>query len=150
MDSIDKSILKILQENARMPIKDIAARVSLSSPAVSTRIAKMERDGIIGGYGVQLNRERLGYLITAYVEVEMEPSLKPKFHDEIESCDNVLECCGVTGHYSQILKAAFRTTNDLDAFLTRVQTYGRTSTHIVLSSHIPPRDNLIDAEQTDD
>ena len=150
MDSIDKSILKILQKNARMPIKDIASKVSLSSPAVSTRISKMERDGIIQSYGVQLNRERLGFLITAYVEVEMEPSLKPKFYKEIENCDNVLECCGVTGQYSQILKAAFRSTNDLDTFLTRLQTYGRTSTHIVLSPHVPPRDNLIDSEITDD
>ena len=149
MDAIDKSILKLLQENARMPIKDIAAKVALSSPAVSTRIAKLEREGLIRGYEVCLDREKLGYLITAYVEVEMEPSLKPKFHKEIENCKNVLECCGVTGQYSQILKAAFRTTRDLEAFLSRVQTYGKTSTHIVLSPHVPARDHLLDAAETE-
>lgn len=146
MDAIDKMIIKILQQNARTPIKDIAGMVALSSPAVSTRIAKLERDGVIQQYTMRLDRERLGYHIVAYVQVEMDPSLKTKFQDEVRQCNNVLECCHVTGQYSQILKAAFKSTNDLDAFLTRVQTYGRTSTHIVLSAHIPPQDLLIDNE----
>ena len=144
MDSIDKKIIKILQKNARTPIKDIAAMVSLSSPAVSTRIAKLEKEGIIQEYNLRLNRERLGYHIIAYILVEMDPSLKPKFQEEVNNCNNVLECCHITGQYSQILKAAFKSTNDLDAFLTVIQTYGRTSTHIVLSAHVPPRDNLVD------
>ena len=144
MDSIDKKIIKILQKNARTPIKDIAAMVSLSSPAVSTRITKLEKEGVIQEYNLRLNRERLGYHIIAYILVEMDPSLKPKFQEEVVKCNNVLECCHITGQYSQILKAAFKSTNDLDAFLTIVQTYGRTSTHIVLSAHVPPRDNLID------
>lgn len=144
MDAIDKRIIKILQENARMPIKDIAAMVSLSSPAVSTRISKLERDGLVSAYTMQLDREKLGYHITAYIELEMEPSLKPKFHQEMETCTNVLECCNVTGQYSQILKAAFKSTSDLDVFLTKIQAFGRTSTHIVLAEHIRTRDNLID------
>ena len=145
MDSIDKKIIKILQQNARTPIKDIAAMVSLSSPAVSTRITKLEKEGVIQEYNLRLNRERLGYHIIAYILVEMDPSLKPKFQEEVVKCNNVLECCHITGQYSQILKAAFKSTNDLDAFLTTVQAYGRTSTHIVLSAHVPPRDNLIDS-----
>jgi len=144
MDSIDKKIIKILQENARMPIKEIASMVSLSSPAVSTRIAKLEKDGIIQEYNLRLNRERLGFHVIAYILVEMDPSLRSKFQEEVLKCNNVLECCHITGQYSQILKAAFKSTNDLDAFLTIIQNYGRTSTQIVLSAHVPPRDNLID------
>lgn len=146
MDGIDKKIIKILQENARTPIKDIAQEVSLSSPAVSTRIAKLEKDGYIKGYGVRLDRERLGYHITAYVLVEMEPPLKAKFHEEMSRCINVLECSTITGQYSHILKAAFRSTNDLDAFLTRIQAYAQTSTHVVLSPQISTRNLLIDGE----
>jgi len=145
MDAIDKKIIQSLQENARMPIKDISARIGLSSPAISIRIAKLEREGIISGYSMELNREKLGYHVTAYITVEMAPTLKEKFHNEFLDCPNVLECSSVTGACSQILKAVFRSTAELDAFLTRIQTYGRTSTHIVLSAHIPPRDLLIDA-----
>ena len=146
MDAVDKKIIQCLQENARMPIKDISAKIGLSSPAISIRIAKLEREGIIGGYTMELNREKLGYHVTAYITVEMVPSLKEKFHNEFVNCPNVLECSSITGECSQILKAVFRSTAELDAFLTRTQAYGRTSTHIVLSAHIPPRDNLIDCE----
>ncbi len=146
MDAIDRKIIRSLQENARMPIKDISAKIGLSSPAVSIRIAKLEREGVISGYGMQLNREKLGYHVTAYISVEMVPSLKEKFHKEFVDCPNVLECSSVTGQCSQILKAVFRSTAELDAFLTRIQTYGRTSTHIVLSAHIPPRDLLLGDE----
>ena len=129
-----------------MPIKDIASEVSLSSPAVSTRIGKLERDGIIREYNLRLNQEKLGYHITAFILVEMDPSVKEKFLEEMAQCSNVLECCYVTGHYSHILKVAFQSTGALDAFLTRIQNYGRTSTHIVLSSKIPYRDHLIEQE----
>lgn len=146
MDAIDKKIIKILQKNARTPIKDIASMVSLSSPAVSTRISKLEKDGIIRGYNLRLDRERLGYHIIAYIQVEMDPSLKMKFSEEMSRCNNVLECCNVTGQCSEIVKVAFKSTKELDAFLTVIQTYGRTSTHIVLSAHVPARDHLIDSE----
>lgn len=146
MDAIDKKIIRNLQENARIPIKDISARIGLSSPAVSIRISKLEKDGIISGYSMELNREKLGYHVTAYIEVDMVPSLKEKFHKEFAGCPNVLECSSVTGQCSQIMKAVFHSTAELDTFLSRIQTYGRTSTHIVLSAHIPPRDLLITAE----
>ncbi len=50
MDDIDRKILKILQDNARTSLKIIAEKTFLSSPAVSARIEKLEKDGIISGY----------------------------------------------------------------------------------------------------
>ena len=55
LDSIDKKIIDILQKNARTPIKEIAKEVFLSSPAVSARIEKLEKSGIIVGYQAQIN-----------------------------------------------------------------------------------------------
>ena len=49
MDDLDRKILSLLAHNARMPVKEIAEHVSLTSPAVSSRIHKLEADGIIGG-----------------------------------------------------------------------------------------------------
>ena len=51
MDRIDRKIIDILQTNARAPLKEIADRVFLSSPAVSARIAKLEKDGVLTGAG---------------------------------------------------------------------------------------------------
>ena len=55
LDAIDRKILKILQENARTPIKEIAKEVFLSSPAVSNRIEKLEHSGILTVYHAQMN-----------------------------------------------------------------------------------------------
>ena len=54
MDDLDHKIVQLLSENARMPVKDIAQKVSLTSPAVSSRIHRLEQEGIIGGYTVVL------------------------------------------------------------------------------------------------
>ena len=56
MDDLDRKILTLLAKNARMPVKEIAEKVSLTSPAVSSRIHKLETDGIISGYTVTQNR----------------------------------------------------------------------------------------------
>ena len=56
MDDLDRKILSLLAKNARMPVKEIAEQISLTSPAVSSRIHKLETDGIISGYTVPLHR----------------------------------------------------------------------------------------------
>ena len=58
MDELDRSILRLLAQNARMPVKEIAQRVSLTSPAVSSRIHRLEQEGVIGGYTVVQTRPR--------------------------------------------------------------------------------------------
>ena len=50
MDHIDRCIVDILQHNARLPVKEIASRVSLSSPAVCARIERLEKSGVLAGY----------------------------------------------------------------------------------------------------
>ncbi len=57
LDQVDFRIMELLQKNARMTLKDIAAQVYLTSPAVSARIDKMERFGVIEGYHARINPE---------------------------------------------------------------------------------------------
>ena len=140
MDKVDEKIIQMLQENARVPVKEIAKEVFLSSPAVSARIDRLTQEGLICGYHMAIDREKLGYSITAFVNLEMAPSQKPPFYDFIRACPNVLECCCVTGQYSQLIKVAFRSTAELDHFISSLQTFGRTSTQIVFSTQVPPRD----------
>ena len=62
MDLVDKKIVELLQNNARMTLKEISAQVYLTSPAVSARIDKMEREGIIEGYHAKINQKALQLL----------------------------------------------------------------------------------------
>ena len=140
MDKVDEKIIQMLQENARVPVKEIAKEVFLSSPAVSARIDRLTQEGLIRGYHMTIDREKLGYTITAFINLEMAPSQKPAFYTFIKACPNVLECDCVTGQYSQLIKVAFRNTIELDHFIGSVQQFGRTSTQIVFSTQVEPRD----------
>lgn len=100
LDDIDRKILKILQENARTSLKTIAEKTFLSSPAVSARIEKMEKDGIISGYHALIDPIRLGYHILAFINLNVDPDDKPKFYEFASNVPNVLECNCVTGEYS--------------------------------------------------
>lgn len=139
MDDIDRKILKLLQENARTSLKTIAESTFLSSPAVSARIEKLEKDGIIAGYHALVDPMKLGYHIIAFINLNVMPEDKPKFYAYAESIPNVLECNCVTGEYSMLMKVAFQSTMELDIFIGQLQKFGKTSTQIVFSTHVGPR-----------
>lgn len=139
LDHIDIEILNMLQKDASTPIKEIAANVFLSSPAVSARIERMERQGYIMGYHAQINPAALGYRVKAFICLEIEPVRKKEFYPYIKSCRNVIECNCVTGDYSMLLEVLFPDTVTLDQFIGELQTYGRTRTLIVFSTSVEHR-----------
>lgn len=139
MDEIDKKIVMQLQQNARTPLKTMAEHVFLSSPAVSARIERLEKEGIISGYGAKVNHAKLGYHITAFINLEIQPVQKEEFYPFVQACPNVLECNCVTGDFSMLLKVAFQDTMSLDAFILKLQRFGRTSTQIVFSTPVESR-----------
>ena len=61
MDKVDKKIITLLQRSARTPLKSLAERVFLSSPAVSARIERLEKEEVIIGYEAKVNQYKLGY-----------------------------------------------------------------------------------------
>ena len=146
MDKIDKKLITLLQQNARMPLKALAEKVFLSSPAVSARIERLEKEEIIEGYEVKINQLKLGYHITAFINLEVAPVQKPEFYPFIKSCPNVVECNCVTGTYSMLLKVVFPSTMELDTFIGQLQKFGRTSTQIVFSTPVAPRGIDVNAE----
>ena len=146
MDDIDRKILKLLQENARTSLKTIAEKTFLSSPAVSSRIERMEREGIILGYEAQVDPIKLGYHILAFINLNVLPEDKPKFYAYANGVPNILECSCVTREYSMLMKVAFPSTRELDIFVGQLQTYGKTSTQIVFSTHVGPRGVDVDSQ----
>ncbi len=140
MDKIDAKIITLLQKNARTPLKELAASVFLSAPAVSSRIDKLEKQGIIQGYNTVVDKQKLGYHITAYINLEISAKQKKDFYPFIEKCPNVIECSCVTGNFSMLIKVAFPSTQELDSFIGQLQNFGNTSTQIVFSTPVPHRE----------
>lgn len=139
MDHIDREILQILQHNARTSLKTIAEKTFLSSPAVSARIGKLEKDQVITGYQAQVNPMKLGYHILAFINLNVLPEDKQRFYQYAESIPNILECSSVTGEFSVMMKVAFESTAQLDTFLGQLQKFGKTSTQVVFATHVGPR-----------
>lgn len=139
LDDIDKKILRLLQASARVSLKTIAEKTFLSSPAVASRIDKLEKERVITGYHAQIDPMKLGYHIIAFINLDVVPEDKPKFYAYAESVPNILECSCVTGDFSMLMKVAFKSTMDLDLFIGQLQKFGKTSTQIVFSTHVGPR-----------
>ena len=129
LDNIDKMIITMLQENARMSLKEIAQKVYLSSPAVSARIDTLVQNGYIEGFHARINP----------INLEVSPIDKKDFYPYINSCKNVVECNCVTGDYSMLLEVLFPSTDELDQFIGELQKYGRTKTLIVFSTCVEYR-----------
>lgn len=139
LDEIDIKLITLLQENARYSLKQLAQKVYLSSPAVSARIERLEKLGIITGYHATVNLQKLGYHITAFINLAMNPDQKPVFYPFISACPNVIECNCVTGSYSMLIKVAYPSTQELDTFIGQLQQFGNTKTQIVFSTAVPHR-----------
>ena len=126
---MDHKILQLLAENARMPVKDIAQRVSLTSPAVSSRIHRLEQEGVIGGYTVVLRHEAL-------ISVLVDAATRASFLTMIEQEPQVLQCFRVTGSYNFIIKVSCTDIDALEHLLTKMQKMGSTNTQIILNTQL--------------
>ena len=139
LDKIDLKLMALLQENARYSLKQLAQEVYLSSPAVSARLEQLEQSGYISGYAAKIDPIKMGYHITAFINLEMSPELKGEFYPFAAACPNVVECNCVTGKYSMLLKVIFPSTMELDAFIGALQRFGPTQTQIVFSTPVETR-----------
>jgi Lrp/AsnC family leucine-responsive transcriptional regulator len=134
IDEMDVQILNLLKMNARMSLKEISGEVHLTTPALSARIEKLERAGFIKGYHADIDLEKIGYKIKAFIMISVLPEDQRKFYDFIQKEDCILECCHITGPFSMLLKVVFPSTSDLDTFIGQLQEFGRTETQVVFST----------------
>ena len=93
LDNIDKMIITMLQENARMSLKEIAQKVYLSSPAVSARIDTLVQNGYIEGFHARINPNKLGYHIKAFINRSVYRRITKVWQDKNTYC--VFNLCGV-------------------------------------------------------
>jgi len=132
MDQIDTDILLQLQRNAKISMKELAASVHLSSPAVIERVKKLEEQGMIEGYKAKVNLKKMQRTIQAII---LFKSIDCKsLSDFCNAHPDVLECYRVAGEISYIVKLATYSVETLEQFIDEAMPYGTPSTNIVLSS----------------
>ncbi len=117
MDRIDRNILRLLAEDARASVAQIAGRVGLSQSACTRRIQALEAAGHVTGYGARLNQRSLGFRVTALVDItlgtQVEEDLE-KFEAAVAGIDGIVECALVSGGQDYRLKIICRDLDDYE------------------------------------
>lgn len=139
LDATGRRILRELQEDARITFSELGRRVRLTPPAVAERVRRMEEAGIITGYRAEVNRERLGLPVTAFIRITARGTACARLGTDIRGFPEVLECHRVTGEEAYIAKVAVRSVEHLENLIDRVMPYGETITSIVLSAPVTHR-----------
>ncbi|MDQ3991922.1 MAG: Lrp/AsnC family transcriptional regulator [Actinomycetota bacterium] len=140
LDETGWRILRELQEGARVTLSELGRRVALTPPAVAERIRRMEETGLITGYRAEVDLERLGLPITAFIRWTAGRGTDCKsLGDVTQDIPEVLECHRVTGEESYMVKVAVRSVEHLQDLIDRMMPYGETTTSIVLSSPVTNR-----------
>ena len=137
LSTTDMKILTALLEDARYSSRQIAKNVGVSVGTVLSRIKKMEDEGLIKGYSVILDHEKLGYQLTVVTEITVAKGKLVETEQEIAKIPNVTGVYDVTGLTDAIIIAKFKSREDLGAFtkkLLALPYIERTNTHVVLTS----------------
>ncbi|GAB2837288.1 winged helix-turn-helix transcriptional regulator [Pseudoduganella ginsengisoli] len=108
LDKLDRKILRILQEDARISMKDLSEQVGLSITPVIERVKRMERDGVITGYHARISAPALGATLLVFVEITLNTksaSMFEQFRREVLRIPEVQECHLVSGDFDYLIKA---------------------------------------------
>jgi len=139
MDNTDLRMLDELANNSRITGADIARKIHLSLPAVTERLRKLDKSGVIEQYTVRFNREMLGLKLLAFVQVWLEHAGASAAKEYLISLPQVLECHHIAGDYDLLLKVLVKDTGELEELLSnRIKgspAVTRTSTTIVMSTY---------------
>ncbi|MCQ2346340.1 MAG: AsnC family transcriptional regulator [Paludibacteraceae bacterium] len=105
IDDLDRKILKIITQNARIPFKDVAEMCGVSRAAVHQRVQRMYDTGVIIGSSYQVNPKMLGYQLCVYVGITLEKgSMYRTVSAELEKIPEVIESQYTLGTYSMLIK----------------------------------------------
>ena len=132
-DEIDVRILRELQTDSRISIRELSKRVNLSPPSVAERVKRLENDGIIEGYTIRLNKKKLGFIIDCIIEVTMRNGQYEKFKSFIRDYKFSEWCYRIAGDACFIVKLSVPSLEDIEQFINAVSSYALTETSIVFS-----------------
>jgi Lrp/AsnC family leucine-responsive transcriptional regulator len=115
LDALDRRILQALQAHGRITYDELASGVALSASAALRRVKRLEESGVITGYGARVAAEKLGLLLTAYINVRLAKSLGADhrspvdaFAAAVQAWPEVVECSALTGEMDYLLRVLVR------------------------------------------
>jgi Lrp/AsnC family leucine-responsive transcriptional regulator len=139
LDDLNRRILAEMLENPRISMSALGRKVGLSSPAVTERVQRLERTGVISGYRLEIDPAALGLPVAAFVRVRPSGGQLPKIAALAESLSQVSECHRITGEDCFLIKVHAAAIDGLEEILDLFLQYGQTISSIVVTTPVPPR-----------
>ena len=120
LDELDRKILDLLTQNARYTYSELAERLGLSRVAIKNRMDALEERGIIEGYTVIVNPQKLGSAVSCYYELEARPDALPEILRRLEACPTVTQIYRVTGECCLHIHAVAADQEELERLMNEV------------------------------
>ena len=139
LDATDLRLLNELQDDARLSLAELGRRVGLSAPAVTERLARLERDEVILGYHATLNPRALGYTLSAVIRIRPAPRQLHEVAQLARETSEVVDCRRITGEDCFIMTAHVRSVEHLEEVIDSFAVHGQTTSSIVQSAPVADR-----------
>lgn len=115
IDAMDMSILRLLQQNAKMTVKEISDTVHLSTTPVHERIKRMETNGVIKQYATLVDNAKVkkGLMVICYVSLKQHSkNAGAKFIKQVNELNEIIECYNISGEFDFMLKVVAENMDD--------------------------------------
>jgi len=149
IDELDAKLIATLRESPRVGLLEVARRLEVARGTVQARLAKLERERVIVGYGPEIDPTAVGYAITAFVLIELAQGRLADAVEAMQAMPELLEADAISGPQDVICRIVARDTEHLQELvneLLRTPAIRRCTSYIVLSRQVPPRTGpLVDA-----
>jgi Lrp/AsnC family leucine-responsive transcriptional regulator len=137
-DATNIALLRLLREDPRVSVSELARRVEMSAPAVRERLARLEDAGAVG-WRIEIDPRALGFPVCAIVRVRPAPGQLPKVAELARRMPQVTECHRVTGEDCFVMKIHIEALEQLDPVLDQFLAHGQTTTSLIQSTPVAPR-----------
>ena len=143
MDDLDVKLIELFSAEPRIGALEASRRLGIARGTVSARLERLERSGVVSGWGPTLDPAALGHPVTAFLTLEIRQGAgHDSVGDHLTAIPEVLEACTITGPGDMLARVVARSNTDLQRVIDRVletSAIVRSSTVIALATQVPYR-----------
>jgi Lrp/AsnC family transcriptional regulator, leucine-responsive regulatory protein len=132
-------LLRLLSDDPRMSVSELARRIGMSAPAVRERIERLEQIGVIRGYRLDIDPAAVGLPIAAWVRLRPGPGQLPRIAELAARTQQVVECHRISGEDCFLMRVQVASIAALEELLDRFLVHGQTTSSFVVSTPVAPR-----------
>ncbi|MBX9972566.1 Lrp/AsnC family transcriptional regulator [Cytobacillus firmus] len=133
LDHTDQRILEELSKNSRITMKELGEKVHLTGQAAATRVAKLEDQGVIEGYTIKVNQEKLGFHIHAFITIITQSMNHQPYLTFVKAQEEIIHNFKISGDGCYLLECKFPSNERLDQFLTDLNKHANYKLSIVIN-----------------